>query len=188
MSTTMTPRYSAADLLQMPDGDHYELVDGELVETDMGGKSSWVGLEVAARLREFARKRRGSFVFPEGAGYRCFPDNPEKVRRPDASFIDTGRLPGAVPPEGYILVPPDLAVEVISPNDSYYHVEKKVDEYLEAGVRMVWIVNPDNRTVRVVTRGQKEIVQLGPDDELTGGDVLPGFSCRVAEFFPTQSA
>ena len=186
MSTITTPRYTAGDLLQMPDGDHFELVDGELLETEMGGKSSWVGLEVAARLREFAKRRKGSWAFSEGAGYRCFPDEFDKVRRPDASFIESGRLPDNRLPDGHILIPPDLAVEVISPNDIYYRVEQKVREYLDAGVRMVWLVNPDDRTVRVFSKGEHISVQLGPDDELTGGEVMPGFSCRVGELFPVE--
>jgi Uma2 family endonuclease len=170
----------------MPDGDRYELVDGELVETGMGGRSSWVGLEVAARLREFARKRPGSWAFSEGAGYQCFPDDEDKVRRPDASFVDAGRLPGNRLPEGHVPIFPDLAVEVISPNDIYYRVEQKVREYLDAGVRMVWLVNPDDRTVRVFSKGEHISVQLGPNDELTGGDVMPGFSCKVGDLFPPQ--
>lgn len=75
-----------------------------------------------------------------------------------------------------------MAVEVVSPSDAYIDVESKVDEYLDAGVRMVWVLNPQQRNVRVFVPGERP-QQLGLGDELTGGTVLPGFSVRVAELF-----
>lgn len=183
MSTITTPRYTAADLLCMPDGDRFELVDGELLKAEMGGKSSWIAGRVFARVEAYAANR-GGWAFPDNTAYQCFEIEADRVRRPDGSYVAPRRLPGGMIPEGHIPIPPDLAVEVISPNDVYYRVEQKVREYLEAGVRMVWLVNPDDRTVRVFSKGQHISVQLGPDDDLTGDEVLPGFSCRVADLFP----
>jgi Uma2 family endonuclease len=121
-------------------------------------------------------------VFPEGTSFQCFPDEPDKVRRADVSFIRFGRLTREQPPEGHIRLAPDLAVEVVSPNDLAYDVDSKVEDYLQAGVRLVWVVNPVTRTVRV-HRPDGPGATLRADDELTGGDVLPGFSCRIRELF-----
>src|SRR5947208_12087963 len=113
LDTRPTPE----DLLTMPDGEHYELVNGELVEKRMGTKSSWIAGEVQRRLGNFIETSRAGWVLPAEASYQCFPDDPKRVRRPDVSFIRRGRLPGEELPEGHTPIPPDLAVEVVSPND-----------------------------------------------------------------------
>ena len=82
---------------------------------------------------------------------------------------------------------PDVAVEVISPSDLYYEVEDKAEEYLEAGVIVVWVINPSNRSVRIFRREARP-VQLGPNDELTAEEIMPGFRCRVADLFPNTTA
>ena len=174
------PPVTPDELLHMADGDRYELVDGELVEKVMGALSGWVGGEVFGRIRDYAQ-HHGGWAFTDGVSYRCYDDDPDRVRKPDASFIRADRM--AMPPEGFITVVPDLVVEVVSPSDVYYEVEAKVDEYLHAGVRLVWVINPPNMTVRVFQQGA-DVRQLGPADELTGGDVLPGFTCRVRSLFP----
>ena len=104
------------------------------------------------------------------------------MRKPDVSFIRLGRLPGEEIPEGWISIAPDLAVEVISPNEFYYEVDQKLLEYLAAGVREVWIVNPQARTVRV-RRADGTGCELNENQELTS-ELLPGFRCRVGDFFP----
>jgi len=187
MSTVEAPTYMPEDLLTMPDGDRYELVDGQLVEIDMGGQSSWVGGEAFGLLREYAQ-RHGGWAFPDATSYQCFPFDPARVRRPDASYVAAGRFANDEIPAGHIPIPPDLAVEVVSPNDLYYDVEGKVNEYLQAGVRMVWLLNPGNRTVRVFRESIEHSTQLGPDDELTGGEVLPGFRCPVGSLFGTSKS
>ena len=186
MSTVAQPAITADELLHMPDGERFELVDGELVEREMGSLAGWISNRLGAFLERYA-ERHGGIAFGEGAWYRCYDDDPERVRKPDASYIHAGRLPGDEIPGGYITIPPDVAVEVISPNDVYYDVEAKVEEYLDAGVPLVWLINPDNRSVRVFRAG-KPVVQLRVHDELTGDDILPGFQCSVAELFPPQSA
>ncbi len=186
MSTVAQPTITADELLRMPDGDRFELVDGELVERKMGSLAGWISNRIGSRFEHFAEEH-GGVAFGEGGWFRCFHDDSERVRRPDAAFIRPGRLPGDAIPSGYITVPPDVAVEVISPTDVYYEVEAKVEEYLDAGVPLVWLINPDNRSVRVFRAGQP-VVQLRATDELTGEDVLPGFRCPVAELFPPQPA
>ena len=177
---TTVVTHTADDLLHMPDGERYELVDGELVERVCGALSGWIAGHVAAELGRFAHQH-GGWAFGWGVGYCCFVDDPERVRRPDASFVRADRLP--IPPQGFITIAPDLAVEVVSPNDMYYEVELKVDEYLAAGVRMVWVINPANQSVRVF-HPKRIVEEIGTDGELTGGDVMPGFTCGVRLLFP----
>jgi Uma2 family endonuclease len=183
MSTLATKaRHTPEELLTMPDGDRYELVNGNLVERNMGARSSFVAGEVFAILRDFCRTNRLGWVLPEGTSYQCFPDDPDKVRRADVSFIRLGRLPGEELPGGHIRIHPDLVVEVVSPNDLAYEIDAKVEEFLEAGVSQVWVVNPQTRTVRVHRAGLPG-ANLRGDGELTGDDVVPGFRCRITELF-----
>ena len=86
----------------------------------------------------------------------CFPDAPAKVRKPDASFIRRGRLPGEALPDGFCPIPPDVAAEVVSPNDLAYEVDEKVGEWLRAGVRLVWVINPRARIVAVHRRSTSD--------------------------------
>jgi len=183
MSTVATNiQHSPEELLTLPDGDAYELVGGELVERKMGAKSSYIAGKFYARLDRFCVDQCPGWVFPEGTSFQCFPDDPKKVRRADVSFIRFGRLPREQPPEGHIRIAPDLAVEVVSPNDLAYDVDSKVEDYLQAGVRLVWVVNPPTRTVRV-HRPDGPGATLRADDELTGDEVLPGFHCLIRDLF-----
>ncbi len=107
--------------------------------------------------------------------------DPDSVRGPDVYFFSIERSP--TPPTGYGEVVPDLVVEIRSPSDRNRAIREKVSEYLAAGVRLVWVVDPETRTA-VVYSGNMRGVEHGEDDTITGGDVLPGFACKVAQFFP----
>jgi Uma2 family endonuclease len=104
-----------------------------------------------------------------------------KVRKPDAAYISFTRLPQDQEPEGNCRVAPDIAVEVISPNDVFEDVTGKVEEYLAAGVPIVWVVDPQTRRILVYHRDGGRI--LTDKDELSGENVLPGFSCQVQAVF-----
>jgi Uma2 family endonuclease len=182
--TAMQTEYTPEDLLTMPDGDSYELVDGRLVERHMGIKAGYVSGEVLRRLANHCHERRLGWVLPGGdAGFQCFPGRPRLVRKPDVSFVRRGRFPGEELPPGHASLAPDLAVEVASPNDLYDELDQKVEEYLRAGVRLVWVISPPSRTVRVY-RVDGSGTSLREGDELDGEDVLPGFRCPVRELFP----
>jgi Uma2 family endonuclease len=107
---------------------------------------------------------------------------PCSTRTDGASSSPRDRLPAEQLEEGYLTLPPDLAVEVVSPNDLAYEVEEKVQEYLAMGVRLVWVVYPPTRTISVRRRDRSTAV-LYPDDGLGGDDLLPGFVCRVGDLF-----
>jgi Uma2 family endonuclease len=161
-------------------------VDGRLVERHMGMESSRVAQRIGSRLQAFCDQNKSGLVFNAEAGYQCFPDVPDKVRKPDVSVVLAGRLPGNQAPEGHARLAPDLAVEVLSPNDLAYEVDEKVREYLDAGVKLVWVVNPRSRVLRIHRRpgaAAGRASELTSDDSVTGEDVLPGFTCPVRDFF-----
>src|SRR5690242_9814853 len=105
------------DLLKLPDAVRYELVDGKLVQRNMGMESSEIAARLVLLIGMFLRDRALGRLFGADASYQCFPDAPEKVRKPDVSFIRFDRLPGGRAPKGHSKIPPDLAVEVVSPGD-----------------------------------------------------------------------
>lgn len=177
--------YTPEDLLTMPDGNRYELEDGQLVERGMGSEASFASSKIIILLGHFALQNRLGMVFDSEASYRCFPNN--KVRKPDVSFIRVGRFPGGRVPVGHINFAPDLAVEVVSPTDLHYYTDRKIDEYLKAGTRLVWIVNPEIRTV-LIYRADGSIVGVRESGELDGEDVVPGFRCAVSAVFEPVEA
>lgn len=182
-AVTAPARHTPADLLRMPDGDRYELVDGTLVERVRSTWSSYVAGRVYGRIDAHSQANSLGWVLPEGTSYQCLPDTPSRVRWADVSFIRQGRLSlEQATAEGHLSIAPDLAVEVVSPNDLAYDIDAKVQEFLRAGAQLVWVVNPTVRTVEVHRpRGTGTI--LREEDDLDGGDVLSGFVCRVGDLF-----
>lgn len=185
--STVAKQYTPEDLLVMPDGDDYELVDGELVRRNMGANSSRIVTKAITLIGKYNEATPRGWLFNTDCGYQCFPDAPNKVRKPDVSFVCFGRFPNEQVPDGYIELPPDLSIEVLSPNDLDYETDLKVEELLAAGVRLIWVINPESHTV-LVYRANGSIVGLREYDELSGEDVLPGFRCRVAELFAVPGA
>jgi Uma2 family endonuclease len=133
-------------------------------------------------------RRVGGFVESNHRGEVAVNDtgfiserDPDTVRGADVSFWSKDRL--STIPSGYIEIPPDLAIEVVSPNDHYSWIQKKVRHHLTHGVSLVWVVDPEDRSVTVYRTLQQATI-LYENDTLTGEDVLPGFSCRVADLLP----
>jgi Uma2 family endonuclease len=178
--------YTIEDLLAMPDEKDYELMDGQLVERNMSTLSSWVGGEMLHYLSAHLKEDQLGWVFPADNGFQCFPHRPNRLIRADVSFVRRERLPQGLPSEGYLKIAPDLAVEVISPNDLAREIDQKVAEYLRAGVPLIWIIHPDLRAVRV-HRSSGPVSWLREEEELSGEDILPGFRCRVAALFPPRA-
>jgi Uma2 family endonuclease len=187
MSTAVATktRYTPEDLLAMPDGKSYELVDGQLVERNMGFESSWVGGRLLIRLGSYCEEHGLGWAVPADAGYQCFPHQPDLVRKPDVSFVRYGRLPGGVAPKGWAKIPPDLAVEVVSPKDRIDKLDEKLEDYRKVGVPLIWVIHPKTRKV-MVHRDDGSVSQLLESDELSGEDVIPGFRCPVRELFPRR--
>jgi Uma2 family endonuclease len=183
MATT-TRFVTDEELLQAPrDGRKYERVDGEIRVSPAGFRHEGVGMALAARLWVFVTERRLGHVVGSSAGFR-WPgrkvDRPDSVRSPDVSFVAAGRFPDERWPVGFAELAPDLAVEVLCPNDNSRDVLEKVGEYLDAGSRLVWVIDPEARTA-AVHRSLTDVRVLREADALEGEDVVPGFACRLAD-------
>jgi Uma2 family endonuclease len=175
-------RYTPDDLLRLEDEGLFELVDGELREKQMSSLASRTAGIIGARLFYFTEaSKSGDVVYPEQT-FQCFPHNSDLIRRPDVALIVASRV-AAVPEEGHVPVAPDLAIEVISPNDKMYEFEEKLLDYQMAGVKVVWEVNPKFRFVRVHHPDRNSHFLL-ESDTLTGDPVLPAFSVLVKELLP----
>jgi len=175
---------TAEDLEGLPErpGVRYELHEGKLVEMPGAGAlhNLIVGL-VYRLLFAFVSQKRLGLVFCDGAAF-VLRRNPDTVRIPDVSVVRRERVPAGGIPEGFWPGAPDLAVEIVSPHDRAEEVHERVRDYLGAGVRLVWVLWPKSRTVTVYWP-DGTARELGPDEKLTGGDVLPGFEVSVSELF-----
>lgn len=169
------------DLLKMEQQGLFELVDGELIEKPMGSLSGETAVIVSSQLYPFIRSRGLGKLFSE-TSFRCFPDKPNQVRRPDIAFIASGRL-AKVPVEGHIPIRPDLAIEVISPGYGVYDLDTKLLDYGSAGVPLVWALNPAARILRIY-RADRSMQELSDTETIDGESILPGFRVRVSELLP----
>jgi Uma2 family endonuclease len=156
-----------------------ELLEGVLVEKAMGWHESFIGLAIAAALRAFVSPRRLGYVNGEAGMVQLVAD---LVRGPDVSFVSRARLPNGLPDDPVPLLVPDLAVEVLSRSNTKKEMDRKLSDYLAAGVRLVWYVDIRTRTVAVYTSLAEPIV-LSAHQALDGGDVLPGFALPLGPLF-----
>jgi Uma2 family endonuclease len=177
----MSPARTITDdeLLQLPeDGNKYEVVDGELVVSPGAGlRHERVIMRLATRLGLFVDERQLGEILGSNLLYKLSSGN---RRGPDLSFIAAERAAALPLDTVFPQLAPDLAVEVLSPSDSLPRVLVKVAEYLACGVRLVWVIDPENRRA-AVGRALTGIREIGPDGELEGEDVLPGFRCRLSD-------
>lgn len=158
----------------------WELIDGELIEvTPSVGLSSMIASRINGELYIYLREHPVGYAFSADAGFILFPDQ-ATVRSPDAAFIRRSRLPEV--PAAFIPVPPDLAVEVLSPTDRLSEAVAKVAMYLEAGVSLVWLIDPRKRTATVFRQDELPVT-IGEDGTLDGEAVLPGFTLPLAVLF-----
>jgi Uma2 family endonuclease len=182
MSTTTTLT-TAGELFMMPDdGFRYELVKGEVRRMPpAGSEHGAVAVNIAVVIAQFVKPHDLGVVFGAETGFKIASE-PDTVRAPDLAFVRRERIPAGGIPRGFWPGAPDLAVEVVSPGDTYTEVEEKVNDWLNAGTRMVLVLNPRTRTIAVYT-SHTAVERLTESDTLDGGEVLPGFACQVAELF-----
>ena len=184
MASRIQPILTVADLDSYPDdGNRYELIEGELFVSRAPGIPHQLVLnnlqiECGAYLKQ---NPVGRFVPGAGA---VFSDYDAVI--PDLAFVVNERWDQVVTGEKFTGAL-DIVIEVISPGDLAYEVDEKIAEYLEAGVALVWEINPEKRTV-FVHRADGSVAKLKENDTLSGEDVIPGFACRVGELFPPPAA
>ena len=182
MATVTQTRYTPEDLLFIEDRPMPELVDGQLLEREMGQKADSIAATCLYFVLHFVRQHNLGLVNGAQGSYQVFPDDPNKVRIPDVSFTRRERLSKDGPAEGHGRVAPDLVVEVNSPNDTGDYIESKINDFLAAGIPLIWVAYPETKTVLVHRKdGTAQRLQVG--DTLDGEDVLPGFRCDVAALF-----
>jgi Uma2 family endonuclease len=179
--TTTLQRSTASELFKMPDdGFRYELVKGELRKmSPAGGEHGAVVYNLSGLLAPHTK------VIGQGFGAETgfkIASDPDTVRAADIAFVRRERIPETGIPKNFWELAPDLVVEVLSPGDTYSEVEEKVEDWLKAGVRAVWLVDSKRRGVTVY-RSMTDVTRLSEADELDGGDVVPGFRCKVSEIF-----
>ncbi len=167
------------DLLE-PNGRLCELVDGILVEKAMGFVESMMTVELLAALHTFVKRHRLGIISGTDGIIRLMPG---LVRLPDIAFTSWDRLPGRRAPTTPILdLAPDLAVEVLSKSNTKKEMKRKLEEYFEAGVRLVWVIDPKTRSA-MVYHSPRAPKKLDESQSLDGEDVLPGFTLALAELF-----
>jgi Uma2 family endonuclease len=170
---------TAEQLFYTPNLGRCELVRGELIMmSPAGARHGAIIVRITAKLFAFVEQHRLGTVYSADTGFYIERDR-DTVRSPDVAFVTAARA-GDQPGKGFFPGPPDLAVEVLSPTDRPGEVADKVQNWLETGCRHVWVVDPDAKTV---TDHQSSALPqvVGIDGQLDGGDLLPGFTLKVAE-------
>jgi Uma2 family endonuclease len=184
MVTLTKTLVTADDLYTMPDhGGRIELVKGEIVPMSPAStKHGQLAFGFAFKVGVFVGENNLGEVFAAEAGF-TISQIPDTVRAPDVAFVTGSRLPEeGIPASGFWAIAPDLVAEVVSPNDRMSDVQDKMTDYLNAGVRLVWLVDPKTRTVTAY-QSFKDVQILIEGDVLEGGDVLPGFQLALADLF-----
>ena len=170
------------DALRLDDHEDVicELVDGVLVEKVMSSFESLLAMMLVRILGTYLDAHDVGFLLGEGGQLRILPT---RMRVPDVSFIRWDRLPGGkLPTDRVFKIAPDLAVEILSDGNTIKEMELKLGEYFEAGVRLVWYVDPVSRTAQVYTSRERSET-IDTSGTLDGGEVLPGFQLRLGELF-----
>jgi Uma2 family endonuclease len=176
-------RITPDDLLRMSDNNSLELIDGRIVEKHVSALSSEIEASISSCIGYFLRTNPVARVYASSLGYRCFSDH-DMIRKPDFTVIRIERLARLSNPNpGYMPIVPDLAVEVISTNDTVSEINEKLHVYQDARFPLIWIVDPESKMITVHELGAKPYIRVA-DDEISAENALPGFSCKVADLFP----
>jgi Uma2 family endonuclease len=181
--TTETKATTAEELLRMPDdGMRRELIHGEVkTVAPAGHQHGRIAQRIAALLWQYATAHKLGEVYAAETGFKL-ASNPDHVRAPDCAFIQRERVVAVGEVAGFWPGAPDLAVEVVSPSDSFADVEEKVFDWLGAGTQAVIVVNPKKRSVTVY-RSVSDVRVLGEEELLSVEDVVPGWSLPVRDLF-----
>ena len=180
---TNTKQMTASDLLRLRgEGVRGELIRGMLCETmSTGQEHGEIVMNLGASLKNFIKPQKLGRLSGSDSGVWLERD-PDTVREPDIAFFSAAKMPLGARVPGYAEVVPDLVVEIVSPTDGLREVNDKALMWLSYGVRLVWVVRPDDRAVDVYRPGRAAST-LSDRDTLDGLDALPGFTCAVGSVF-----
>jgi len=181
--------YTAEDLWELSHSREYaekrlELIEGELIEmSPAGGKHGGLASHMDRLVGNHVDDNDLGYVTAAETGYRLFknPEGKDTVLAPDVGFVQKTRLPDGLP-DGYIPLAPDLAVEVVSPNDSALEVHNKVMKYLKYGTRLVWVLYFDTESAVAYTASGAQVIDV--ESTLDAGDVVPGLKIPMRKLFP----
>jgi Uma2 family endonuclease len=183
--TTAAKKFTAEELLRLPgDGFRFrsELVKGELRKYPLAdAEHGFLAAKVGWKLAQHVESHKLGQVYATGTGFQL-ASNPDTVRAPDVAFVSQQRIDEVGRVRGYWPGAPDMAIEVVSPHDTHTEVQDKVLTWLDAGTRMVVVVNPRQQTVAVY-RSRTDIAILTRTDTLDGYDVVPGWTLPIADLF-----
>ncbi|MCC6123790.1 MAG: Uma2 family endonuclease [Pirellulales bacterium] len=172
---------TAEEIFQLPNLGRCELIRGELFRmAPAGSEHGGIIRNLTVFLGTFVKKRKLGKIFGAETGFYIHR-NPDTVRAPDVAFVRSERLSEKLP-KGFFEGAPDLAVEVLSPDDRPGYVQAEIRDWLDAGCLAVWIVDPDHETVTIYEKA-RDVVVFHRNDNLTGKRVLPGFSVPASEIF-----
>jgi Uma2 family endonuclease len=176
---TVTKQIDADEFFALGDIGRAELIDGEIVHrSPSGAEHGNVALNIAVLLREFVKQQKLGRVFAAETGFKLAP---MRVRAPDVAFVSGARLASGIP-STFFDGPPDLAVEVVSPSDTWPEVTEKVEDWLAHGTRSCWVIDPKARVVMVYHAGG-HVTRFSMGDSLEDAVTFPGFKACVADFF-----
>ena len=176
------PSLRPGDLERLEHEGGVEFVNGKLVGKPLSAEAARIISTITRLLGNAAAQSGLASVFNESLAYRCFAEDATKVRKPDVSVMRKERLVGFDERSGFMPIPADLAVEVLSPTDRVYDVGDKVEEYLQNGFGVVWVVDPNARTTTVNQANSPALI-VGEEDDIGCGSLLPTFRHKVKEFF-----
>jgi Uma2 family endonuclease len=181
--STVTEPVTAEQFWELArDGQRKELVKGEVrLMPPAGAEHGFVAMSFGARLTLFVQSNKLGAVFAAETGF-VIGRHPDTVRAADVAFVTKKRLPPGGIPVKFFPGAPDVAVEVVSPSDTFDEVEDKVGEWLTAGSQLVLVVSPAKKLVKLY-RSSAQTITLDEKEEFTAPDLLPGFSCRVSDIF-----
>jgi Uma2 family endonuclease len=183
MTKEETPAMTGTLSLDLHPDKEYEIVAGQPEEKTMGGaRHSGVGVRLIVRLASHVETHQLGGIYGPDATFQIG----ENQRIPDVAFVAASRFPAEGEPESIWPMPPDLAVEIISPYDLYEKVISKVEEYLVHGVRQVWLISPEHKTLTIYASPTQTTI-LTEADELVSEELFPGFRCRIADLFRAPS-
>jgi Uma2 family endonuclease len=173
--TAVKRRLTEEEFLRLPDdGRKYELVEGEAREVPAGVLHDAIVMRIGFLMYPSAQKV--GFLAASSAGFKMVTGN---IRSPDVSLVLRERLPEGKPPQGFLEGAPDLAIEVLSPNEDWAELGRKLGEYFASGSKEVWLVDPEKHMVTVY-KSLTEVRVFYADDEIST-ELLPSFRCKVSE-------